>query len=353
MGQGESLRTGCARRAAWLALVLAVPPPAALAQLDGTLLVANRSGGSVSMFDLTAGVEIARLPVGPAIPHEVAVSPDGRLALTGAYGTNDVPGEHLVVIDIPAARIAGRIDLGSDSRPHSVAFLPDGRRAVATMERSDRLALVDTVDLEVLRTFPTGGREGHMVRLSPDGRRAYVTSRGAAGTLSVIALDDDAPPVVIPTGEGAEGLAVTPDGGEVWVVNRRADSISIVDTRLLEVVATVPARSGAGRAEISAQGRVLVPNGGAGAAVAQYLSVYDTDTRELVEELAMRDGRPGQGAFGIHLLGELAFVSDRGERSILLYDLDTLGEPRVLATGHDDPDGLAYSPLRVAVMDDR
>ncbi|SVE28379.1 uncharacterized protein METZ01_LOCUS481233, partial [marine metagenome] len=154
--------------------------------LEGTLLVANREGGSISFFDLATEREIARVPIGPAIPHEVAISPDGRWAVAGEYGPNGSPGQRLVVIDIVNARVMGRIDLGPASRPHDMVFLPDSRRAVATMQDSDMLALVDALALEVLRTYPTGGREGHMVRLSPDGRRAYVTSRGAEGTLSVI-----------------------------------------------------------------------------------------------------------------------------------------------------------------------
>ena len=54
----------------------------ALAQ-EGTLVVANRGGGSISLIDLETRLEVARVPVGPIIPHEVSVSPDGRFALTG------------------------------------------------------------------------------------------------------------------------------------------------------------------------------------------------------------------------------------------------------------------------------
>lgn len=334
-----------------LIISLALSSVIAVAQPSGTLVVANRTGGSVSMFDLDAGIEIARLPIGPHIPHEVAVSPDGRTALTGEYGGNDNPGRHLVVIDVVAARIAGRIDLGPESRPHSVAFLPDGRRAVATMELSDQLALVDTVDLRVLRTFPTGGRDGHMVRLHPSGEFAYVASRGGEGSLSVISLREDVPPVVIATGAGAEGLAVSPDGTEVWVVNRAAGSISIVNTALNRVVATVPAREGAGRAEISADGRVLVPNGTSGARAERFLSVYDLGSRQVVAEQRIGEGA---GAFGIHIVGVRAFVADRLARSLAVYDLDDFSTPdQTLTTDHDDPDGLAYSPLRVDVFEER
>ena len=71
-------------------------------------------GGSISFFELATRVEIARLPVGPIVPHEVAVSPDGRSALTSEYGRNDHPGRHLIVIDVRGAHISGRIDLGPE-----------------------------------------------------------------------------------------------------------------------------------------------------------------------------------------------------------------------------------------------
>ena len=174
-------------------VILLSPCVAALAQ-DGTLVVANRAGGSVSLIDLETRLEVARLPVGPIIPHEVAVSPDGRLAMTGEYGPNDSPGRHVILIDILNARIMGRIDLGPDSRPHTALFHPDGQRGLATMQDSDEIAVIDLNRMEVVRTYPTGGREGHMLRLSPDGSRAYVTSRGAEGTLSVIFLEKDRPP---------------------------------------------------------------------------------------------------------------------------------------------------------------
>ena len=186
----------------------------------GLLLVANRSGGSISFIDLTTGIEIARVPIGPEIPHEVHVSADGRFALTTEYGPEDNHGRHIVLMDVASASVVSRINLGPNSRPHTALFLPDGRHAVATMQSSDQLALVDLEAKEVVRMYPTGGREGHMVRLSPDGSRAYVTSRGAEGTLSVIFLNEERSPVVIATGLGAEGLDVTaePRGGNFGVL---------------------------------------------------------------------------------------------------------------------------------------
>ena len=342
-----------ATRFLFLGLVwLCSPSGSALAQ-EGTLVVANRAGGSVSLIDFPTRIEVARLPIGPIIPHEVAVSPDGRLALTGEYGPESRHGRHVVLINIPEARSVGRIDLGPDSRPHTALFHPDGRHAVATMQNSDRIAVIDLQTMKVVRTLPTGGREGHMVRLSPDGSRAYVTSRGGEGTLSVIFLEQDRPPVVIRTGAGAEGIAVSPDGREVWVANRGEDSISVVDSASLKVVATVASRPAAGRVEIDRSGRAIVPNGGGGGApVLQFLRLFDVKSRKMVTEVPLGDGKPDTGNFGVLIVDDTAFVSAPDAGTIRMFDLRALGKspPVVLATAHEDPDGLAWSPQRVAVM---
>ena len=322
------------------------------AQQDGTLVVANRAGGSVSLIDLPTALEIARLPIGPTIPHEVAVSPDGRFALTAEYGPNSAPGRHVVLIDIVDARVAGRLDLGPDSRPHSVRFHPDGQHAVATMQDADRIALIDLTSMRVVKTYPTGGREGHMVRLSPDGSRAYVTSRGAQGTLSVIFLDEDRPPVVIDTGAGAEGMSVTPDGREVWVANRQIETISVIDTARLEVVAEIPSRPFAGRVEIGPNGRAVAPNGGGGGGpILQYLRLFDVAGRAVIDEVPLNDGVPSDGNFGVLVHGDVAFLSFPDAGTIRIFNLLDLDEPPVvLAAAHEAPDGMAWSPLRVGAM---
>jgi YVTN family beta-propeller protein len=337
-------------RLVWTPLLLALSCSSALA-FEGTLLVANRSGGSVSFFDLTTRVEIARVPIGPSIPHEVAASPDGRLALTSEYGPDTRRGRHVILMDVATASITGRIDLGPDSRSHTALFLPDGRHAVATMQDSDQLALLDLTSMKVVRRYPTGGREGHMVRLSPDGSRAYVTSRGAEGTLSVIFLNEERAPVVIETGPGAEGLAVTPDGSEVWVANRAVESISIIDTASLAVVATINSRPQAGRVEIGSGGRAFVANGGGGdEAVPQYLRLFDVKSRGVLTEVPLRDGQPQTGHFGLLLVDGLAFVSDPGAGTIQIFALGSPSSKELLLANHEAPDGMAWTPVRVNVM---
>jgi YVTN family beta-propeller protein len=337
-------------RRLWVPLILWLSCSGAQA-LDGTLLVTNRSGGSISFIDLATKLEVARVPVGPTIPHEVSVSPDGRQALTAEYGAGENHGRHVILIDIESATVIGRIDLGENSRPHTALFLPDGKHAVSTMQDSDQIAYIDLQAMEVIRTYPTGGREGHMMRLSPDGTRAYVTSRGAEGTLSVIFLDADRAPVVIQTGEGAEGLEVTPDGSEIWVADRRSESVSIIDSDTLEVIERIDVRPFAGRVAMSPNGRAIMPNGGGGSKVPQYLRLLDLESRETLAEVPLRDGEPQAGMFGVLIHDGWAFASDPGAGTIQMFEMEALGEREVLVSSHESPDGMAWSPIRVGVME--
>jgi DNA-binding beta-propeller fold protein YncE len=315
---------------------------------DGTLLIANRNGGSVSMIDLQSNTEIARLPIGPVVPHEMAASPDGRWAVTGEYGSGNNPGRHLVVIDVAAARIDSRIDLGPNSRPHSIAFFSDSRRVVVTMENSDQLALVDIVDKEIIRTFPSGGSESHMVRLSPDNSRAYVTSRGS-GTLSVIWLNEDRPRTVIVTGRRAEGIAVSPDGQQIWIANQGDSTISIVDADTLEVFAGLEGIT-TNRIEFLSDGTAVIPGGISADGSVRYVTFYDGKTREVIRTLEL----PGSTAAGtgIRLLASngLLFLADSALNKISGLDPETANPPEQIISNPDNVDGMAWSPLRLEIL---
>ena len=319
-----------------------------LTTLVGTLVVANKSGDSVSFIDLDSGREAARVAVGRA-PHELAVSPDGRTVLVGEYGPEDAHGRTVAILDLASASVVGRIDVGPDSRPHSIAFLPGGSRAVVTLQNQDTLAVLDLASRTVVRTIPTGGRESHMVRLSPNARRAYVTSRLEEGTLSIIDLEGDSKTRVLETGAGAEGLAVTPDGREVWVLDREAGTISIVDTHRAVVVERISSRMQSNRIAISGAGEAVVTNGTSGEALVQFVNVFDVASRAKRKELPLKGGQPGEGAFGIWIQDRTAFISDTNGGRVLAYDLDEWDEPRVLISGleKERPDGMGWSPHRV------
>lgn len=318
---------------------------------EGTLVVVNRDGGSVSFIDVQLGLEMARHPIGPRVPHELAISPNGRTVISSEYGTGSNPGTTLQIFDVPSASLLGEIDLGPETRPHSFVFLPDGRRAVATMELANTIALVDVLDRRILDTFPVGGSGNHMVRLSSDGNTAYVTGREGVGTLSIVDLTGERELTVIETDVGAEGLAVSPDGSEVWVGNRGAANVSVIDTLSRSIVDTIDLEGAPVRVEISAAGRVVIPTGGMlGQATAPGLSIFDLETRDRIGRYMEPQVADGPGGFPIHLAGETLIAGDRAAGLVLAFDLDNFPSSKVVANGLNNPDGIVYSPLRMSVF---
>ena len=191
------------------------------------------------------------------------------------------------------------------------------------------------------------------MRLSPAGDRAYVTSRGGEGTLSIVFLDEDREPTVIETGAGAEGLAVTHDGREIWVLNRREASISIVDSRTMQVTEVLTSIPFPSRAAAAVDGRMAIINGLTGEATNGRLRIYDAGSRQLLHDLDVPGDAPNERGRGIEFnaVGDVLFLSTQEADSILAYDTGDFMAPHLLTTGHDAPDGLAWSPLRVGVFD--
>src|SRR5688500_1028365 len=66
---------------------------------SGTLIVLNKSDNTVSLINVATKTAVATIPTG-AGPHEVAVSPNGKIAVIANYGTQQDPGSSLTVIDV-------------------------------------------------------------------------------------------------------------------------------------------------------------------------------------------------------------------------------------------------------------
>lgn len=332
-----------------LAPFLAASPASA-----ATLVVANKAEATVSLVDLPSGRLAATLPTGQG-PHEVAVSPSGRLALIANYGQRE-PGSTLTLIDVPGARVVATIALGEHRRPHGVRWL-DERRALVTAEANQALLVVDVPAGKVLQSIATGQEVSHMVAVTPDGARAFVANIGS-GSINVIDLAAGKSVAVVKTGPGAEGIDVTPDGKQVWVTNRAADNVTVLDAATLEPLATIPSPTFPIRAKATPNGKwVVVSNARSGD-----LSVLSVPERKLARRIPLRleatatEGRL-MGDFGnssvpigvvIDPAGARAYVAHANADQITVLDLETWKVSGSLTAGKE-PDGMAYSLLDVAV----
>ena len=74
--------------------------------------------------------------------------------------------------------------------------------------------------------------------MSPSGHRVYVTNTSNA-SVSVIDSAMNAVLATVPVGNIPEGVAVDPTGARVYVANSGPNSVSVIDTATNTVVATV------------------------------------------------------------------------------------------------------------------
>ena len=72
-----------------LAGACALPAQPALVSGGATLLVGNKGEDTLSFIDLAGGAERGRAATG-RMPHEIALSPDGRQAAVVAYGGSTI-----------------------------------------------------------------------------------------------------------------------------------------------------------------------------------------------------------------------------------------------------------------------
>lgn len=340
------------RRAIVILLVLGSPAASVSA---GTLVVANKSEATVSLVDTGSGEIRATLPTGRA-PHEVDVSPDGRRALVGNYGTRDEPGSSLTLIDVPGAEVLATIELDGYARPHGIVWLDD-RTALITVEDDRALIRVDVDRGEVVQEIGTDAEISHMVAVAPERGLAFVANIGS-GSVTAIDLALGSRLANVATGDGAEGIAVTPDGRQVWVTNRAENTVTVINAGSREVRATLEAGEFPIRAEATADGRfVLVTN-----AKGDDLSVFSTGDLTEVRRIgfdAVSKGGEGRlfsdrfGAssvpIGIEIVDDehRAYVAHANADDISIVDLAQWKVVGTLSAGRE-PDGMGWSPLTVA-----
>src|ERR1700722_15457647 len=114
------------------------------------LLVVNQGDATLSIVDPTAAKQIATVAEGESdmVAHEVAASPDGRLAYLPLYGNSGLgspgtDGRLMLVIDIATRRVVGRLDFGHGVRPHSVIFDRSHKLLYVTTELDQTVTVID------------------------------------------------------------------------------------------------------------------------------------------------------------------------------------------------------------------
>jgi YVTN family beta-propeller protein len=301
------------------------------AQAQSYLLVLNKAENSLAILDGRDYQAVARIPVGEG-PHEVIASADGKFAYVGNYGTAQVLGGSLSVIDLAAKKEARRVDLGALRRPHGLVEI--NGKILFTCEVNRALARYDPAADKVDWVMGTGQDATHMIVGNAEQKKIFATNI-RSGTVTAFDFGGNITTLTqIPVGNQPEGLDITPDGKEVWVAHRGEGDISVVDTAAKKVSETIKAPGDLYRVKFTPDGkRVLITDPQAGE-----LIVIETATRKEIKRIPV-EGAPA--GIAVSSDGKRAFVTAIQANGVAVIDLEALRVTAKVETGKG-PDGLAW-----------
>lgn len=211
---------------------------------NGMLLVIEKEAGSLAIVDPVAGRLVASVPEHGVTGHEVAASPDGRLAYVPIYGDSGVglpgsDGRNLVVIDVAARKVTGNVDFGHGVRPHFAAIGPKDGLLYVTAELDQTVSVIDPQTLKVVGAIPTGQVESHMLALSHDGKRGYTANVGP-GTVSVLDLVMRKTLAVIAVAKKVQRISISMDDRMVFTSDQTKPQLAVIDTSTNQIKTWVP-----------------------------------------------------------------------------------------------------------------
>jgi YVTN family beta-propeller protein len=302
------------------------------------LLVDEKGGHSLAIVDPVAGKVVADVAEGGITGHEVAGSPDGKLAFVPIYGNSGVgkpgtDGTKIDVIDVASGKVTGEIDFDHGVRPHCAVFSSDGMLYVTT-EIDHSITVIDPKTLKIVGSIPTGQPESHMLTIAHDGLRGYTANVGP-GTVSVLDMKARKTLAVIPVSGNTQRIAISNDDKWVLTSDQTQPRLAMIDTATNSVAHWVKLDGlGYGGAP-SRDGRwflLAIPE-------ANKVDVIDLKNMTLAQSVDV--GKSPQEVF-VRPDGKAAYVSCAGSNEVSEIDLATWKVSRSIATGKGT-DGLGWA----------
>jgi YVTN family beta-propeller protein len=209
--------------------------------------VSVRGEDYIAVLDAKRYGEIARISV-PNGPGMVIFSPDGRYGYVCSSFTPQT-----MVFEVRTRRIAGQVAQPSPFCPN-IAATPRGDQVWFTLKDIGKVVVFNArPPFNVLREIDTGPITNHVnFALTDQGQLAYVTV-GGLNKIQVFRTDTFERIATIPTGPLPHGIWPSGDGTRMYVGIENGDAVSVIDTKLQQVVATIPTGQ-------AAQAVVYVPN---------------------------------------------------------------------------------------------
>jgi DNA-binding beta-propeller fold protein YncE len=319
-------------------VVLSAALPVGFAQ-QGRLLVAQKGDTSLAIVDPVAGAVITSIDEGGITGHEVAGSPDGKLAIVPIYGNSGVgkpgtDGKNIVVIDLASHKIVGNIEFDHGVRPHCPVYGPKDGMLYVTTEIDHTITVIDPKTWKIVGSISTGQPESHMLTIAHDGLHGYTANVGP-GTVSVLDMKARKTLAVIPISGTTQRITISNDDRWVFTADQTKPQMAVIDTATNTVKTWVPLSGLGYGAAVTKDGKwLLMP-----IPTKNVVDVVDLGTMKVAHTVEVgadpQEVLSGPG-------GKVAFVSCLGANRVDEIDLATWKVARSIATGKGS-DGLGWA----------
>jgi DNA-binding beta-propeller fold protein YncE len=300
------------------------------------LIMVDKMGARVLFFGTSGDREIGELHPSPdpsLRPHELAISPDARIAYVsvygdGIFGNNPHPGHTVAIIDLTARRRVGSIDVSPYRAPHGMQVDAAGRLYV-TCDLDHKLLVIDLASRHIEAAIDEG-EAGHWIALAPGEGRIYVSAHGTQPFVSVIDVHSRRVIDRIPIDHGTMGITVSPDGHTVLAADATQPILHIISTRKDREIGRVRVQGydrGLYKVFYSPDGRYVLtclPTG--------QINIFDAADLEAPQRIVHSPGTALMG-FAFSADGRSALTGNHGQGTVSRIDLATARITDTFAAG--------------------
>lgn len=196
---------------------------------DRYALVSNSGSDTVSIVDLELNVELRQLRTGRD-PRHMIITADGRFAYVCIWGEGYICKLDLAGLSDGApeqvAQVA-QIAIHPEAHPYSANIDPSGRRVFVANTQAKFASVIDVATDEV-QHIDLGYIGGRAVAFTPDGRYALITVE-TVNRAYVVEVESLKVTRFIPTGPGPRGLVVDGVDSTVYITNFDRNSPTYMD----------------------------------------------------------------------------------------------------------------------------
>ncbi|MEW9124419.1 MAG: cytochrome D1 domain-containing protein [Thermotaleaceae bacterium] len=277
--------------------------------------IPNADDGSISIINTDTDELIKNIKVQSKLSDGIASSRDGKWIYAGNYSKGE-----LLIINVKTGKIKKKVQTGKNL--HGIDMTPDGKYLYLASgdlkegEEYNYISIFDTGKNKIINSIRTNSKSPSHIDFSHDGSLAYAANI-MSNEISLIDTKKMEIIATIPVGTIPNEVEASKDDKFLYVANVADGTISIIDILKQEEIKTIKAGEGT-------HGLALSPNG-------KFLYAANRNTNDLVK-LDLKDNRilekvvTGKTANHVSFVpnSKKLYVTNKDSNDLAIVNADTL-----------------------------